>query len=142
MTAVNWLEIEIKNEDHHTEGELGNACIDVNTLLMLVKQAREMEKQQIIDAFKFGEYPPPFFYYNAEQYYNETYGSKGSDERIVESNKTINSQTEISDEEIQEEARQYTYDEYNKFVDYEKYDTYNDFINGAKWYREQLKTNQ
>ena len=30
QTAIQWLEIEIKNEDHHTEGELGNACIDVN----------------------------------------------------------------------------------------------------------------
>jgi hypothetical protein len=49
QTAIQWLEIEIKNEDHHTEGELGNACIDVNTLLMLVEQAREMEKEQIVD---------------------------------------------------------------------------------------------
>jgi hypothetical protein len=46
MTAVQWLEIEIKNEDYHTEGELGNLCIDVNTLLMLVEKAKEMERQQ------------------------------------------------------------------------------------------------
>jgi hypothetical protein len=46
QTAVDWLEIQIKNEDHHTEGELGNACIDVNTLLMLVEQTKEMEKQE------------------------------------------------------------------------------------------------
>ena len=43
QTAIQWLEIEIKNEDHHTEGELGNACIDVNTLLMLVEQAATLE---------------------------------------------------------------------------------------------------
>ena len=46
QTAVDWLEKEIKNEDHHTEGELGNACIDVNTLLMLLEQAKQMEKEQ------------------------------------------------------------------------------------------------
>ena len=44
QTAVEWLEIEIKNEDHHTEGELGNSCIDVNTLLMLLEQAKQMDK--------------------------------------------------------------------------------------------------
>jgi hypothetical protein len=49
MTAIDWLEQEIKNEDHYTEGELGNACIDINTLLMLVEQAKEMHKQEISD---------------------------------------------------------------------------------------------
>ena len=46
MTAVEWLIDQIKNEDHHTEGELGNSCIDVNTLLMLCEQAKQMEKEQ------------------------------------------------------------------------------------------------
>jgi len=54
QTVVEWLEKEIKNEDHHTEGELGNSCIDVNTLLMLVKQAKEMEKEQSNDWFEDG----------------------------------------------------------------------------------------
>ena len=49
------------------------------------------------------------------------------------------SQQEISDEEIEKEARQYTYDEYQKVVDYEKYDTYSDFINGVKWAINKLK---
>ena len=55
MKALEWLQKEIKNEDHHTEGELGNACIDVNTLLMLFEQAKEMEKGQIIDAYNAGD---------------------------------------------------------------------------------------
>jgi hypothetical protein len=38
------------------------------------KQAKAMEKKQIMDAFKFGELPPPFVNLNAEEYYNETYG--------------------------------------------------------------------
>jgi hypothetical protein len=51
-------------------------------------------------------------------------------------------QQEISDEEIEESARKYTFDEYQKVIHYENYDTYNDFVNGAKWYREQLKQRQ
>ena len=52
-------------------------------------------------------------------------------------------QQEISDEEIDFTARKYVCDEYEKLIfDYENYDTYNDFINGAKWYREQLKQRQ
>ena len=45
QTAVEWLIDQIKNEDYHTEGELGNSCIDVNTLLMLCEQAKQMEEQ-------------------------------------------------------------------------------------------------
>ena len=37
------------------------------------KQAKEMEKEQIMEAFKHGELPPLFVNYNAEEYYNETY---------------------------------------------------------------------
>ena len=52
MTAIEWLEKEIKNEDHYTEGELGNSCIDVNTLLTLIKQAKRTEKEQKIEFAK------------------------------------------------------------------------------------------
>lgn len=31
------LEAFIKDEDNHTEGELGNSCIDVGTLLHFLK---------------------------------------------------------------------------------------------------------
>jgi hypothetical protein len=33
-----------------------------------------MEKEQIKEAFKYGEMPVLFINFNAEQYYNETYG--------------------------------------------------------------------
>jgi HEPN domain-containing protein len=36
-----------------------------------IEQAKEMEKQQIIDAYNNGQQIPPFEY--AEQYYNETF---------------------------------------------------------------------
>ena len=39
----------------------------------------EMEKEQIIEAFKHGELPPFFVNYNAEQYYNETYKQKDNE---------------------------------------------------------------
>ena len=42
----------------------------------VVQQAKEMEKQQIIDAFKHGELPAFFVNLNAEEYYKETYGGK------------------------------------------------------------------
>jgi len=48
----------------------------------------------------------------------------------------------ISDEEIEEAAKQHTFDVFEKeFLNWETYDSYNDFITGAKWYREQLKKN-
>ena len=39
----------------------------------LLEQHLEMEKEQIIEAFKHGELPPLFVNFDAEQYYNETY---------------------------------------------------------------------
>jgi hypothetical protein len=47
---------------------------------------------------------------------------------------------EISDDEIEKWAKEYTCNEYEKLIfDYENYDEYRDFVNGAKKYREQLK---
>jgi len=40
----------------------------------LLEQAKEMEKKQIIKAFKHGELPPIFDNFNPQQYYKETYG--------------------------------------------------------------------
>jgi hypothetical protein len=81
-------------------------------------------------------------YLTDEQYYNETYGSKGSDGTFNSSlNSTLNSssQTEISDEEIGE-AAEYAWNNY----DYEEGNLYSHTFKGAwklaiKWYREQLK---
>ncbi len=65
QTVVKWLyhQIVIKNSD-------------VLKFRQYLEQAKEMEKEQVIEAFKHGELPPIFVNYNAEQYYNETYGSK------------------------------------------------------------------
>jgi hypothetical protein len=71
MTAVEWLtensHIIPKNELNKRE---------------LIKQAKEMEKQQIINTYRDGrsdqqsEKPSRFYNRMAEQYYNETFKSE------------------------------------------------------------------
>ena len=139
MTAVEWLIEELKKVHHPTEA--------------MIMYAKKLEKQQIIDAYDLGslsemQYPnPKTVIENGEQYYNETYGSKGSDEKInfveipqeqLEKERNPNykyfdtsSQTEISDEEIEMAA-----------LHHEPRITRRAFKSGAKWYREQLKQRQ
>jgi hypothetical protein len=73
MTAVEWLEEKAKE-----------FVIDLD-LLHYFEQAKEMEKQQIIDAYKKAEDMYEFFeyehrygreYLTAEPYYNETFKNK------------------------------------------------------------------
>ena len=72
QSAVEWLEIELKKKG-----------FDFPYVTLKIKQAKEIEKQQIIDAIIISEkehiiqgnvYPPQFVVDKAEQYYNETYG--------------------------------------------------------------------
>ena len=63
QTAVEWLVEKMLNQDWYTYKSL-----------KFIEQAKEMEKEQIIEAFKHGELPPLFVNFDAEQYYNETYG--------------------------------------------------------------------
>ena len=116
MTAVEWL-----------FEKLWQLPKDKFTWYNVLEEAKQMEKEQIMKAYYDGQGFPA----NKTQqinYYNETYGSKGSDERIVEATKTIISQTEISDEEIEEmlfhHSNEYAYG----------------FKDAIKWYREQLKS--
>ncbi len=66
QTAVNWLQDKIK-ETYDKEGKLPLAYI-----LDLVRQAKEMEKEQIKDAWIATDNELQRL--AAEQYYNETYG--------------------------------------------------------------------
>jgi hypothetical protein len=72
QTAVEWLEEQFKKVNHLTENEW----------IELFNQAKEMEKQQIIDAWYIGvekegeEHGHTFLWHRkdlAEQYYNETF---------------------------------------------------------------------
>ena len=66
QTAVEFLCDELHNviELYKSEWE---------ELDSIVKKAKEMEKNQIIDAYNYGQQIPPFEY--AEQYYNETFNT-------------------------------------------------------------------
>jgi len=63
MTAVEWLIEELKKVHHPTEA--------------MIMYAKKLEKQQIKDAW-FDGYGGSA--HSEDEYYNETYGSKGSDE--------------------------------------------------------------
>ena len=65
QTAVEWL---IEQVNHFS---WNNVIIDIPK--EIIEQAKEMEKQQIMDAFKYGELPKLFRIISAEQYYNEEY---------------------------------------------------------------------
>jgi hypothetical protein len=69
MTSVEWLIEEINNQ---------KCWADPTRLEIIIQQAKEMEKQQIVNAVNL---PREKRWYNAllynnsgEQYYNETYG--------------------------------------------------------------------
>ena len=57
QTSVEWL------VEQYTQG---------NYSWEVYEQAKDMEKEQIIDAYNYGQQIPPFEY--ADKYYNETYG--------------------------------------------------------------------
>jgi HEPN domain-containing protein len=66
QTAVEWLVEQLDGENH----------LSINEINRVIEQAKEMEKEQIIDA-----YNDVWLYnnqgkYNPEQYYNETFKSE------------------------------------------------------------------
>ena len=67
MTAVEWLELKLLGLISFDSEELRAKYKD------RVAKAKEMEKQQIIDAFKNGDCNGTFETINSEQYYNEKF---------------------------------------------------------------------
>ena len=67
QTAVNWLIDQISSKENQ-EKLTGREWLEV------VERAKEVEKEQIIDAWEDGK--DSFSTRNAEQYYNETYGKE------------------------------------------------------------------
>ena len=72
-TAVEWLYNNLKSHFEH-DGDL------LEVVQFSFEQAKEMEKQQIIDAYKNGKYESDKIVmsdrFYAEQYYNETFKNK------------------------------------------------------------------
>tara|TARA_R110000868_G_scaffold329984_1_gene590901 strand:+ start:317 stop:1129 length:813 start_codon:yes stop_codon:yes gene_type:complete len=75
MTAVQWLAKELESYGDPQYCELEWKVLD-----LLIEQAKEMEKEQIMNAWATGVISQGNM--TAEQYYNETYASKASDEHI------------------------------------------------------------
>lgn len=69
QTAVEWLIIQIKN-DHIDKALTGLEWMKI------FEQAKQMEKEQIAEAYLQGSFDDGPNQDNAEQYYNETYGNK------------------------------------------------------------------
>ena len=71
MTALEWVDNRLKDESVLIQNSEGyHICIRVETLEELINQAKQMEREQIIEAYKAG------FQYETTQgihYYNETY---------------------------------------------------------------------
>jgi hypothetical protein len=73
QTAVEWLKGVIDSFGNKHELQMSWSTLDE-----ILEQAKEMEKEQICDAFYYGvkvdEWTTENPYTQAEQYYNENYG--------------------------------------------------------------------
>jgi hypothetical protein len=77
QTAVQWLESEIEKQifQCETEWQCGYQKA-LNEVVFLLRQTKEMEKQQIIDSYYQGDAESDNHNLDAEQYYNETFKSE------------------------------------------------------------------
>ena len=154
QTAVEWLINELGEYFPH----------EIGGIHLMVEQAKKMEKQQMFGFTNhhhvIGEGTERFFKEEFELWYNETYGSKGSDNlpkienkdsfgEISEEDEKTNSQrfdefmdlvkssqTEISDEEIFKQSVLAMEERYGSGCN-EEIDAH---FRGAIWYKEQLKS--
>ncbi len=76
QTAVEYYNQEIKELfNMHQDGEISGKMFHMSRLVALTK-AKEMEKEQIIDAYYQGDADSDNIHVDAEQYYNETFKSE------------------------------------------------------------------
>jgi hypothetical protein len=64
QTAIDWLVEQVKSKDNQKS-------FSILQWLKIIEKAKEMEKEQIMEAFLDGYKSHP---YMTEKYYNETYG--------------------------------------------------------------------
>jgi hypothetical protein len=152
MTSIEWLENEIKKSIHYyrliEDIESKSTIVQSN----IFEQAKLLHKQEIIDAWEMGRFNIDDVGLG-EQYYQETFVSKGSDETkeeslvekmiphqlkynldVMEKLTRTSPQQEISDEEIEKASY--------KFWNFNEHTASSAWKLGAKWYREQLKQKQ
>jgi transketolase len=132
MTAVEWLA-----EQLYPAIKLNSKYIDE-----FIEQAKEMHKQEMKKCYEHGTFALLDMGHGDtfEQYYKETFVSKGSDELEQVVNDYDDDPTWIDDEA--QLPQQEISDEEIENVAWERFVTDSarlGFIDGAKWYREQLK---
>ena len=66
QTAVEWVVEQLDGENHLTDNEIKR----------ILKQAKEMEKEQIINAYQQAEKDNGKDFLNGDLYYNETFKSE------------------------------------------------------------------
>jgi hypothetical protein len=151
MTSIEWLESRI----------MGLIPEDIGSQLMFksnIAKAKEMHKAEIEEAFKHGKLPLLFGQVQtAEQYYKETFGSKGSNAKDV----VLGYKTSLDAQMLDSQLPQTTSDKWKEYQDWlneppeisdeeiqKAIDAYfpKTDINarwgwklGAEWYREQIK---
>jgi hypothetical protein len=75
QTAVEWL-IEQLQKTRDYQRVINEANESSTSVRDVINQAKEIEKEQIIEAFKHGELPPLFVNFDAEQYYDNMFKTK------------------------------------------------------------------
>ena len=128
MTSIEWLE-QIAKSMVINGGDLGE---DYPALMVHIQQAKEMHKQEIIDFArhclnKAKDTDILTAFINTQQYYQETFGSKGSDTlkdyHIVDTNEMVEDDVEkLSEEWIDKNSHKWSNntnevgDNYGSFV--------------------------
>jgi hypothetical protein len=80
MTSVQWFIEQLEEKGVAYENvsfRKIQISIDVSDYLELKRQAKQMGKEQIKEAYNYGQQIPPFIY--AEQYYEQTYGNNNGE---------------------------------------------------------------
>jgi hypothetical protein len=75
QTALEWLIGQLQQTRDY-QRVINEANESSSSVRDVIKQAKEMEKEQMIEAFKHGELPPLFVNFDAEQYYDKKFKSK------------------------------------------------------------------
>jgi len=161
-SAVQWLDEKLQDKMFVEYGYINGirkVVIPLEDYMKFKKEALEMEKKQIIDAHLDGQSLVSCKDEYAEQYYQETFGSKGTDAKDV----VLGYKTSLDAQMLDSQLPQTTSDKWKEYQDWlneppeisdeeitklaNEHVLYNDskrqwVIEGMKLYREQLKQRQ
>ena len=82
QTAVEWLIKELEEQKLIKLDKLSTILFNKNFATryeLIIEQAKEMEKQQIMDSYIMGSYDMAAKEFRPEQYYNETFKKEQND---------------------------------------------------------------